>query len=62
MIEQGFNYADSPIKKKTDILKTRVENLEPEEEKKKSSTAAKIPRNPSTKPRRGRGKTLTPVS
>ena len=36
MIEQGFNYADSTIKEKT-----RVENLEPKEDKKKSSVAAK---------------------
>ena len=41
MIEQGFNYADSLIKEMTDFFETRVENLEPKEEKKKISTAAK---------------------
>ena len=35
MIEQGFNYADSSIKEMTDIFETsRVENLEPKEDKK----------------------------
>ena len=41
MIEQGFNYADSTIKEMTDFFETRVENLEPKEDKKKSSAAAK---------------------
>ena len=41
MIKQGFNYADSTIKEMTDYFETRVENLEPKEEKKKSSAAAK---------------------
>ena len=41
MIEQGFNYADSTIKEMTDFFETRVENLEPKEDKKKSSVAAK---------------------
>ena len=41
MIEQGFNYADSTIKEMTDFFETRVENLEPKEEKKKSSAASK---------------------
>ena len=40
MIEQGFNYADSSIKEMTDFYETRVENLEPVEDKNKSSTAA----------------------
>ena len=35
MIEQGFNYADSTIKEMTDFCETRVETLEPKEEKKK---------------------------
>ena len=34
MIEQGFNYTNSPVKEMTDLFETRVENLEPEEEKK----------------------------
>ena len=41
MIEQDFNYADSTIKEMTDFFETRVENLEPREDKKKSSAAAK---------------------
>ena len=40
MIEQGFNYVDFAVKKMTDFFKTRVKNLEPKEEKKKSSAAA----------------------
>ena len=51
MIEQGFNYADSTIKEMTDIFETRVENLEPKEDKKKSSAAAKKS-NKSTKKRK----------
>ena len=39
MIEQGFNYADSTNKEKTIFFKTRVENLEPKENKKKYSSA-----------------------
>ena len=35
MIEQGFNYADSTIQEMTNFFETRVENLEPKEEKKK---------------------------
>ena len=35
MIEQGFNYADSTIKEMTDFFETRVENLEPNEDRKK---------------------------
>ena len=41
MVEQGFNYVDSTIKEMTDFFVTRVENLEPKEDKKKSSAAAK---------------------
>ena len=41
MIEQGFNYAGSTIKEMTDFFETRVENLQPKEGKKISSTAAK---------------------
>ena len=41
MIERGFNDADSTIKEMTDFFDTRVENLEPKEEKKKSFAAAK---------------------
>ena len=36
MIEQGFNFADFTMKDKSDFFETRVENLEPKEEKKKS--------------------------
>ena len=41
MIEQGFNYADSIIKDMSDIFETRVENLEPKEDRKNSSVASK---------------------
>ena len=34
MIEQGFKYADSTIKELTDFFETRVENLEPKEDRK----------------------------
>ena len=54
MIEQDYNYADSTIKEMTGLFATRVENLEPKEEKKKPSVASK----PS---RKGKGKTPTPV-
>ena len=35
MFEQLFTYADSTIKEMTDFFETRVESLEPREEKKK---------------------------
>ena len=41
MIEQGFNYAESTVKEMSDFFETRQENLEPKEEKKKSSAATK---------------------
>ena len=41
MIEQGFNYADSIIKKMTDFFETRVYNLEPKEDRKKTTAASK---------------------
>ena len=41
MIEQGFKYVYSTVKEMTDLFETRVENLEPKEDKKKSSAAAK---------------------
>ena len=40
-MEQGFNYANSTVKEMTDFFETREENLEPKEEKKKFSAAAK---------------------
>ena len=58
MIEQGFNYADSTVKEKTDIFETRVENLEPIEEKK---DLQQLPRNPTRKVSRNvKEKTPTP--
>ena len=59
VIEQCFNYVDSTIKEMTDLFETRVENLEPKEDKKKSPAAAKKAKK-STKKRIG--KTLTQVS
>ena len=41
MIEQGLIYADSTIKEMADFFETGVKNLEPKEEKKKNSAAAK---------------------
>ena len=41
MIEHNFNYADATIKEMTDLFETRVENLEPKEDRKKSSVASK---------------------
>ena len=41
MFEQGFNYADSTIKDMTNFFETRVEKLEPKEDRKKSSVASK---------------------
>ena len=43
MINQDFNYADSTIKETTDFFETRVENLEPKEDKERSSAASKKP-------------------
>ena len=59
MIEQGFNYADSTNKEMTDFFESRVENLEHMEDKK---NLQQLPRDSSRKPRRGKGKTPTPVS
>ena len=39
--KQGLNYAESTIKEMTDFFETRVDNLEPKEEKKKASAVAK---------------------
>ena len=60
MIEQGFNYVDSAIKEMSDFFETRVESLEPKEEKK---NFLQLPRNPRTRNRsRSRNEwTSTPV-
>ena len=50
MIEQGFNYADSTVKEMTDFFETRVENLEPKEDKK---NLQQLPRKPKTLTRKG---------
>ena len=52
MIEQGFIYADSTIKEKSDLFDTRVKNMEPKEDKKKSSAAAKKVKNSTNKRKR----------
>ena len=41
MIEQSFNYVNSTIKELTDFFESRVENLGPKEDNKKSSSASK---------------------
>ena len=43
--EQALNYADSTVKEMTDYFQTRVESLEPKEDERKSSTAAKKPKD-----------------
>ena len=54
VIENGLTYADSIIKEMTNFFETRVENLEPKEEKKKIQL---LPRNPGTRnPPRNRNK------
>ena len=59
MIGQGFIYANSTAKEMSHFFETRVENLEPKEEKKKSSAAAKKA-NKKT-PRSANKKTSMPV-
>ena len=49
MIDQGFNYADSTIKEMTDFFQTRVENLEPQGDKKILMTAKKLKEKKSLK-------------
>ena len=51
MIEQGFNYIDSTIKKRTVFCATRVENLEPKEDY-SSTVAEKTEDKKSTKKRK----------
>ena len=58
MIEQGFNYTDSTIKEMSDFFETRIENLEPKEEK----NLQQLPRKTRSPTRRGTGMTPTPVS
>ena len=58
MIEQGFNYTDSTIKVMTDFFETRVQNLEPKEDRK---NLHQLPTNPRKPPRKGKGKTPTLV-
>ena len=41
MIEQGCNYVDSTMKEMSVFFETRIENVEPKDDRKKSSTAAK---------------------
>ena len=41
MVEQSFNNADSTVREMTDFFETRVENLKPKKEKKKSFTVIK---------------------
>ena len=52
MIEQGFNHTVSTIKEMTDFFETKVENLEPKEDKKKSSVASKKSRKSPKKRKR----------
>ena len=43
-MEQEFNYAESTIKEMTDFIETRVEILEPKEDRNKSSAASNKPK------------------
>ena len=54
MIEQGFNCADSTIEEMTDFFETREENLEPKEDRKKSSAASKESKKAHKKRKKGR--------
>ena len=49
MIEQGFNYADSTVKKMTNFFKTRKEKLDPKQNKKSSAASKKIKEKKSSK-------------
>ena len=60
IIEQCFNYVDFTVKEMSDFFETKIENLEPKEEKKKSSPAAKKSKE-KCPPRKGNEKTPTPV-
>ena len=51
IIEQGFNYADSTIKEMSDFFETRVENLEPKDDRK---NLLHLPRKIFRKSRRGK--------
>ena len=60
MIEQGFNYTDSTIKEMTNFFETRVENLEPKEDRKNLQQLSKNPTKKAS--RRATKKTPNPVS
>ena len=47
MIKQGFDYGDSAIKETTDLFETRVENLKPKKDKKKTESTKKRKRDDS---------------
>ena len=52
MIKQDFNYTDSTFKEMSEFFETRVDNLEPKEDKKKSSAATKKSHKKDTKKKR----------
>ena len=54
LIEQGFNYIDSTIKEMSDFFETRVENLEPKEDR---NNLQQLPRKALRKLRKGKEKT-----
>ena len=60
MIEQGFNYTDSTVKEMTDFFETRVDNLEPKEDIKRSSAAA-MKNKEKKPPRKTKEQTPTPL-
>ena len=59
--EQGFNYVDSTIKEMIASFETRVENLEPKEDRKRIQLLPRNPRDPRNPTRKGKEKTTTPV-
>ena len=60
MIEQDINYLDFNVKEMTDFFETKVENLEPKEDKKKALATAKKAKKKVS--RRANKKTLTRMS
>ena len=59
-LNNDFNYTDANVKEMTDFFETRVENLEPKENNRKSSAAAKKGKRNKTS-RNRKEQTLTPV-
>ena len=59
MIEEGFNNTDSTVKEIADFFETRVENLEPMEDKNKASIESKKKKDKASLNKRERGDSHT---